>query len=154
MIRGIYFNFFPQRDEPVLNRASKNVDLQRYIWQISDYEELPDDGAFPSETILVSGKELEQVLQSTQSRVIDFAVMRAYLSQEDIVPIKNYADYSASECQMIILIYDCWNVEIYAKDLRLAQTIFQNMKEAGTLEGGKLEYITDENEGRTRMAVW
>jgi len=59
-----------------------------------------------------------------------------------------YEDFQKSCCQMLLFITDSTFIEIYSKNIQYINILYENAIEKNFLE---IEYITDENDGRTEF---
>ena len=57
---------------------------------------------------------------------IVFLKMQAYLEPENFKEIIALDDFNKSKCRLILLIYDCEYVEVYAKDKNIIQSVYSN----------------------------
>ena len=79
-----------------------------------------------------------------------FLKIQGYLKECDIKNIHTYKEFVDSNCNIIILIYDCEFVEIYSKNESTSILLFRRAKALGYKSCG---YITDDNDSRTKMDV-
>ena len=54
-----------------------------------------------------------------------------------------------SKCELVLLVADCTYVTIYAKRSKQIELMYENARN----QGYYVEYVTDENDGRTRLSV-
>ena len=74
--------------------------------------------------------------------------LQAYLTENPFVNIHTYEQFSASDCQIMVLVYDCKFVEIFIKDMRIIENVYKNALVCDYMD---LKYITDQNDGRSIM---
>lgn len=79
-----------------------------------------------------------------------FLKLQAYFENDRFFDIHSYQEFVDSDCQLLLLIYDCQAVEIYAKDQPEIKSIYENALLNGYTE---IQYVTDSNDGRTKMDV-
>lgn len=115
---------------------------EQEIYKVKD-NELKNEPLFLS-NVTIESKIFWNSLKDNEYYVV-FSELKAY-STEDIVPIKTYMDFQKSNCQLVLLIADCTIVTLYCKDPQLLETLY---KKAIIMEYKNIEYITDENNGRT-----
>lgn len=77
-------------------------------------------------------------------------VLNIYPKNVTISQISTYQEYKISQCEMIILMYDMLNIEVYAKK---KAWLLQLSNNAHTLEAVKVVLKTEETDGRTGMYV-
>jgi hypothetical protein len=84
------------------------------------------------------------------SFVCDVFLLHSYVGDVIDENIETYEDFLLSNCEMIILVYDCWNMEVYIKDkdklVQFTEMIKNNQSIIFTIK-------TIENDGRTGMYV-
>lgn len=125
----------------------KNINLDNYEWEIVEL----DASTKNNEDIeQICSKDIRKIVNSKEEYVTMFANIRTYPRKSKISIIDNYEDFVQSECELIILIYDVGEFEIYFKENELKEQILKNIKEL------KIDYTekTPENDGRTEMYVF
>ena len=90
-----------------------------------------------------------------QKHFIIFLKLQAYRSDEsntnaDFNNIDTFEEYINSNCQMVILIYDCEYVEIYSKNEQELHNFYLNALRSNF---SNVCMITEENMWRTRMNI-
>ena len=85
-----------------------------------------------------------------ESYTVIFANIKAYVYPIKYSSIENYDEFVKSECQLVILCTDVFYYEIYAKNIFMIEVLNNNAKENNFYD---VEYITDENDGRTSFSV-
>lgn len=78
-----------------------------------------------------------------------FADLKAYSKGEEVVDIETYEAFKESKCELVLLVADCTYVTIYAKRSKQIELMYENARN----QGYYVEYVTDENDGRTRLSV-
>lgn len=150
-IRGVSFRV-PQGRNDLLQEILDGIDIQTFSWYNvesqneawSDPEE--DEALFRKERY--DGAEFSRVIQ--QPHFVVFLKLEAYPPGENCPDIHSYEEFLKSSCLLMMLIYDCEFVEIFAKDAHITDTLLENAHRKGLLE---IALITDENDGRTRMDI-
>ncbi|MED2706607.1 DUF2691 family protein [Bacillus toyonensis] len=125
-----------------------------YKWHIG-YEEIHIDGnagscePFFGDNETIDGNELKRLVNGETYLAI-FAELKAFPKNAIVSEIATYNDFVSSECEIIVLMYDCYYIEIYCKDTKLIENICDYVKQQGYTD---IEY-KDENDPRTGMYVW
>ena len=150
MIRGVSFEV-PQGMGKILYQMLKCINVEEYIWyNISEQEEVhassPDDRFFEFDEY--SGSEFLDLIR--QECFIVFLKLQAYFTDGDFTNVHSYEEYQKSDCQLVVLMYDCYYVYIYAKDEGITQALFENALMCGYT---KVAYISDDNDERTGMDI-
>ncbi|MEQ2441818.1 DUF2691 family protein [Solibaculum intestinale] len=148
-MRGMSF-LVPNQYDSVLAKILEGILLEDYIWKIDEDEILLSrNGDFKDlfETHILKGQEFRKTVD-TNSYLVIFANIQGYFSLENHKDLETYQDFLNSTCQIVILICDTIYVEIYAKDRKIIEKIKFNAEYYGFEE---VEYITDENDGRTSL---
>lgn len=96
------------------------------------------------------GEDLKKIIDYNKYYLI-FANLKAYPRGANIIDVMSYEEYIASECQIILLVIDSVYITVYCKDLEKLEDLYDHIKRKGYKS---LEYITDENDTRTRLSVW
>lgn len=152
MIRGIAFRC-PRIGDTLLQEILDGINIFKYNWYsineqneawtyANDYEE-----EF-LEKVRYEGECLQKIIQ--KKHYIVFLKMEAYSEVTNIYNVHSYEQFQNSNCKMIILIYDCEYVEIYAKEQGDINILYENAKDKEFVE---IEYITDTNDMRMIMDV-
>ncbi len=103
-----------------------------------------DEALFPEEPSIVEGSDLKRLFKDNIYYVI-FADLKAYPKGEEVVDIETYEEFKESKCELVLLVADCTYVTVYAKDQEAIELMYENAID--------VEYVTDENDGRTRLSV-
>lgn len=125
----------------------KNINLDNYEWEIAELDACTKNGKDISQMF---SNDIRKIVKSKEDYMTMFANIRVYPQRSEISSIDNYEDFVNSECELIILIYDVGEFEIYFKKNELKEQILKNIKEL------KINYTekTTENDGRTEMYVF
>ncbi|MFS0862116.1 DUF2691 family protein [Fredinandcohnia sp. 179-A 10B2 NHS] len=152
MIRGISF-LIPNEWGNYLHKICNGIDITNYSWRIGDGEIIEDtddhSDLFKGYNREISGTELKSLIESKNYYTI-FADLQAYPTG-NISSIETYEEFIQSECEIIIIIIDSIYTAIYCKNAIIRKTLYQNALEAGFTN---IEYISDENDFRTRITAW
>lgn len=148
-IRGISLEI-NQKDPCILKGLLAPVCLERFVWFCPAWQE--EVWSRPSGTLFFTqecytGEELNALVEV--DHFVVFLRLEAYFSKIVNSEIETYADFKESSCQMILLISDCENVEFYIKDKNLLKNCLEEFSKNKKYKS--IEYITDENDSRTRM---
>lgn len=149
MIRGVSFKVLPSSN--VLYQVLGCIDIEKYCWHNIDSQNEAWDspqGALFFEKDYYNGKSFLKHIIS--KHFIVFLKLQAYFENGIFFDIHTYEDFKRSDCQLLLLIYDCKSVDIYAKDQIIIKDIYENALINNYTE---VEYITDSNDGRTKMDV-
>jgi hypothetical protein len=153
--RGISFEI-PNKYGNYIGEILKPVELSAFSWYIGGEESyLVENGTlgeplFPDEVYGMDGRFLKGIVENNNYYVI-FASLKAFPKERDVVDIRTYEQFLNSECQLVLLVIDCAYVTIYCKDKGTLKSLYDNSKTKGFVN---VQYITDENDFRTRLSVW
>jgi len=134
-----------------LFRILKGINIKEYCWyniisQDEVYEvDYKDD--FFKETYY-DGESFFQCIQD--DHYVIFVKLQAYFEGGKFFDIHAYEDFQKSDCQLLFLIADGNFVNIYAKSQEVIGRLYE---QAVANHCTEIEYITDENDHRTRMDV-
>lgn len=153
MIRGVTFKI-PQKKDNILWKILNCIDVQKYDWYniesqneswsyVNDLEER----YFLEENYYDGGSFSQEIFEE---HYIIALKLQAYLVGMDFFEIHTYEEFQKSTCQILLLIYDCEFVEIYAKEQNVIIAIYDNAQNNNFIE---IEYITDANDGRKIMDI-
>lgn len=150
MIRGISFEI-PQMMTTTLWDIFKGSDMGHYYWYIVPnqnevWNEFSEDDFFTEE--LYTGNDFLNLIRN--NHYIIFLKLQAYSELCIFKNLYTYDDFSRSNCQLVLLVNDCEFVEIYSKNLKITEQIFYMAVENGYKN---ISYITDKNDGRTKMDI-
>ncbi|ENQ3107278.1 DUF2691 family protein [Bacillus cereus] len=154
MRRGIRFEV-PNEYGSLLGEVLKPIDITVFSWRIGDGESymVENDqlgkGLFSEDRNIIDGVELKNLLEGNEYYII-FADLQAYLKGE-FSDIDTYEEFIGSKCQLVLLVVDCSYVTIYCQNKKDLELLYDNARDCGF---ENVEYITDENDTRTRLSVW
>jgi len=129
----------------IFNELLKGIDSSKYACDIQEFEIIFSDFTKIDENKL----NLEKLINEKKEYQAISANIRLFLKDSEFEKIDNYNDFKNSDCQLIILISDVFDVEIYLKDNELKDLIIQNLKENNI----SYKFKTKDNDGRNVMYV-
>ncbi len=150
IIRGVSFQI-PQMISDTLLQILKCIDIAQYDWyNIDSQNEVWSDSRQELffQANFYDGKSFALCIQ--EYHYIIFLKLQAYFPNSQCYDIHTYQEFVESDCQILLLVYDCEFVEIYIKDFAISQAIYQN---AILNHYTDVVYITDTNDGRTKMDI-
>ncbi|PFU37900.1 hypothetical protein COK86_26760 [Bacillus cereus] len=153
MKRGITVDI-PNEYDNLLWKVLMPIDISLFDWWVGSEESYLvargglDEALFPEEPSIVEGADLKRLFKDNIYYVI-FADLKAYPKGEEVVDIETYEEFKESKCDLILLVADCTYVTVYAKDQEAIELMYENAID----QGFYVEYVTDENDGRTRLSV-
>ncbi|ARK30222.1 DUF2691 family protein [Halalkalibacter krulwichiae] len=154
MKRGISFEI-PNEYGTFLGEVLKPIDTTVFSWRIGNGEsyivvddEL-DEELFSEDKKAIEGAELKKLLENNKYYII-FADLQAY-PKDEFSDIETYEDFIKSQCELVLLVVDSCYVTIYCKNKETIELLYKNATQCGFED---VEYITDENDTRTRLSAW
>ncbi|MBK5447116.1 DUF2691 family protein [Bacillus sp. TH22] len=153
MKRGITVDI-PNENDNLLWKVLKPIDISSFDWWVGSEESYLvargglDEALFPEEPSIVEGLDLKRLFKDNIYYVI-FADLKAYPKGGKVVDIETYEEFKESKCELVLLVADCTYVTVYAKDQEAIELMYENAID----QGFYVEYVTDENDGRTRLSV-
>ncbi|MFK4325953.1 hypothetical protein ABH963_003478 [Bacillus sp. RC55] len=154
MKRGIFVDI-PNENDNLLWKVLKPIDITSFDWRVENEESyfiLPDGlgtELFSEDNKVMSGLELKKLIKDNIYYLI-FADLKAYPKGEEVVDIETYEEFKESKCKIVVLVADGDYIQVYAKNQEEIEMMYENAID----QGFYVEYVTDENDGRTRMSVW
>lgn len=154
MKRGITVDI-PNENDNLLWKVLKPIDISSFDWWVGSEESYLvargglDEALFPEEPSIVEGSDLKRLFKDNIYYVI-FADLKAYPKGEEVVDIETYEEFKESKCELVLLVADSTYVTVYAKDQKEIKSLYENAQN----QGYYVKYVTDENDGRTRLSVW
>ena len=150
MIKGISF-IITQGRERMLWDILNNIDVVKYNWRnITSQQEAwikkGEEEFLPN--AFYEGGLLKQCIM--QEHYIIFLKLEAYLGEIGDADISTYEEFLKSDCQILLLIYDCEFVEIYAKEQNVVEALYETARYNDFKDIG---YITDETDKRKVMDI-
>ncbi|MBM4765129.1 DUF2691 family protein [Bacillus sp. B15-48] len=154
MKRGISFEL-PNEYGTFLGDVLKPIDITAFSWRIGSGEsykimnnELSED-LFPEDKKVMEGIALKELLENNSYYII-FADLQAY-PKGKIAEINTYEEFTKSDCELVLLVVDSCYATIYCKDKDKLELLYKNARDCRFED---VEYITNENDTRTRLSVW
>lgn len=154
MKRGIFVDI-PNENDNLLWKVLKPIDITSFDWRVENEESyfiLPDGlgtELFSEDNKVMSGLELKKLIKDNIYYLI-FADLKAYPKGEEVVDIETYEEFKEGKCKVVVLVADGDYIQVYAKNQEEIEMMYENAID----QGFYVEYVTDENDGRTRMSVW
>ncbi|MGG5791956.1 DUF2691 family protein [Bacillus nitratireducens] len=155
MKRGITVDILDGYDN-LLWKVLKPIDITAFDWQVMGREEAyiiignelgPE--LFSEDNEIMEGLELKKLIKDNIYYLL-FVDLKAYPKGKVLGEIETYEEFKKSKCEVVVLVADGDYIQIYAKNQEEIEMIYENALN----QGFYVEYITDENDGRTRMSVW
>jgi hypothetical protein len=155
MKRGITVDI-PNEYDNLLWKVLKPIDISSFDWQAVGREEayiIVGNGLgpelFSEDNEIMEGSELKKQIKDNIYYLL-FVDLKAYPKGEVLEEIETYEEFKESKCEVVVLVADGDYIQIYAKKQEEIEMMYENALN----QGFYVEYITDENDGRTRMSVW
>ncbi|MEF7654577.1 DUF2691 family protein [Bacillus thuringiensis] len=154
MKRGIFVDI-PNEYDNLLWKVLKPIDITSFDWRVENEESyfiLPDGlgpELFSEDNKVMSGLEFKKLIKDNIYYLI-FADLKAYPKGEVLEEIETYEEFKESKCEVVVLVADGDYIHIYAKGQKAIELMYENAMN----QGFYVEYVTDENDGRTRLSVW
>ncbi|MGG5737833.1 MULTISPECIES: DUF2691 family protein [Bacillus cereus group] len=155
MKRGITVDILDGYDN-LLWKVLKPIDIITFDWQAVGREEayiIVGNGLgpelFSEDNEIMEGSELKKQIKDNIYYLL-FVDLKAYPKGEVLGEIETYEEFKESKCEVVVLVADGDYIQIYAKKQEEIEMMYENALN----QGFYVEYITDENDGRTRMSVW
>ncbi|MEH7463057.1 DUF2691 family protein [Bacillus thuringiensis] len=155
MIRGITFEI-PNDYGQHLADILKPLEITTKNWLVEPEESYLvsnnqlDTPFFPDKQEVIGGATMHDLINSKCYYLI-FADVKGFAKGKNVTQITTYEEFVNSGCELIVLIADCSYATIYCKNKEMTEKLYENALEMGY---ENIEYITDENDGRTGMSVW
>lgn len=150
MIVGVSFEI-PQETTNVLWKILSSIDISKYFWCCDRTQTEVWDKTFQNDFFnqeYYTGDQFSQYVQNDH-RIV-FLKIQAHFSLGNFQNIHLYNEFVNSDCQILVLIYDCENVEIYMKNPMELLAIFENAK---ANDYQNVAVITDSNITREKMDI-
>ncbi|MBD3918947.1 DUF2691 family protein [Paenibacillus sp. PR3] len=154
MSRGISFVI---RNEygSVLKYMLAPLPVAAYNWYVGGEEsyrvvENEMEPLFTREYFGMDGSTLQQIIEHPNVYLI-FLGLKAFPFNSEIIDVRTYEEFLSSDCQFLLLIIDSVYVAMYCKDQILLADLYYNAMNLGY---EKVQYITDDNDFRTKLSVW
>lgn len=146
---GISFQI-PQEVAPLLYEMLGDSLSLKYTWhcdlnQSEVLNESQENNFFDAETY--AGAIFQHKIQ--ENHYLVFLKLEAYPQHKE-VKIQSYKDFLDSDCQIVLLVYDCEYVEIYSKSSLEIKELYENAKKASFTN---VQYILEEERDRFCMDI-
>lgn len=152
MIRGMSFEI-KKRGNRILKEIFENINVLKYCWY--SIEEQREAWCFVDsrekeflENEYYQGQDFLEAIR--KDHYIVFLKLEAYLEETNCYDIHSYEEFQNSKCKILLLIYDCNFVEIFAQDEKVIRKFYENARKK---KFGEIEFITDTNDKRTILDV-
>ncbi|MGP4041859.1 DUF2691 family protein [Gracilibacillus sp. D59] len=155
MKRGISFEI-PNEYGSILGEVLKPLEVHKYIWRSGGEESyiVEDDELgeplFTNEINCMDGLFLKELLEDNEYYLI-FVDLKAYSKGKNQEDIETYEDFLNSDCELVLLVVDSIYATIYCKEREQLERLYDNAQIKGF---DNLQYITENNDTRTRLSVW
>lgn len=155
MIRGITFGI-PNEYGRHLANILKPLEITTFNWLVESEESYfvsknqLETPFFPDEQEVIDGVTMHNLINRGCYYLI-FADVKGFPKGKNVTKITTYEEFVNSDCELIILIVDCSYTTLYCKNNEMTRKLYKNALE---MRYENVEYITDENDGRTQMSVW
>ena len=154
MKRGISFEI-PNEYGTILREVFKPIDTTVFSWRIGNGESYivvddeVDEALFSEDKKAIEGTELKKLLDNNKFYIVS-ADLQAY-PKGGFTEIETYEDFIESHCELVLLVVDSCYFTIYCRNKETIELLYKNAADCGFED---IEYITDENDTRTRLSVW
>ncbi|PSL36292.1 uncharacterized protein DUF2691 [Planomicrobium soli] len=154
MRRGISFEI-PNEYGKFLWEILEPVDVAAFDWRIGSGEtyrvvnDQLDKELFLDDKNVIEGRRLKNLLDVNKYYII-FADLQAF-PKNRVARVETFEEFLESSCELVLLVVDCSYATIYCKNQETIESIHNN---AITWGFESIEYITAENDPRTRLSVW
>lgn len=151
MIRGVRFIAKQSFDSKTLYQMLKCLPIEKYTWHnfLAQNEVWLDRNNTQVLTESVyNGEEFIKCIDI--NCYVIFLKLQAYLGDYSFSNIHSYEEFLKSDCSLLVLICDCDFVDIYVKDIKDANALYEH---ALKNKYSDISYITDENDTRYKMDV-
>lgn len=147
MIRGVFIKIIKRIDR-ILVELLNGINIGQYKWyNVKNQKEAwcLENGEKDEflKDIYYHGKDFEKIIN--RDHYLIFLKLEVFGENVKKVNIHTYEEFQNSDCQILILIYDCNYIELFSKEKDIIQSIYANLKEKDFAE---VEYITDKNDER------
>ena len=150
MIRGVSFTINRQVGD-ILHSMLSEIDAEKYYWHIVLSQTEALDELFENTIFLSEYYDGKAILGCNfHNSHIVFLKLEAYFEKKCANPILSYTDFQESDCQLLLLINDCENAELYVKSESLLHSAEKCIQKHHCYP---YSFITDENDKRIKMNV-
>ena len=146
---GIEFKYSFTLDN-FISKIFQNINLEDYKFYYRQQEIIFEDTKETKFKKIMNGYEIKNLIENNEKyMIVDLNLHVYYQNNKEILDLSNYDNFLNSNCQLVILIYDLENVEIYFKDNYLKEKILLNLSFLNI----KYKIKTLKNDGRTSFYV-
>lgn len=117
---GIRFTI-PNKHGQFLKVILAELNLKDYFWNIDDDEIFLTNNSYLFQENIYSNDDFLKIV-SAQDYYLVHACLQAWRTNQ-VTEINNYLDFKNSKCEILILIVDCEDIDIYAKNSSIISTI-------------------------------
>lgn len=154
MNRGISFEI-PNEYGSALKDMLAPFPIAAYNWYIGGEESYrvvdnEMEPLFAQAYFGMKGSELQQIIAHPNVYLI-FQGLKAFPFHSEVLDVRTYDEFVKSECQFLLLVIDSVYVAMYGKNQDLLADLYHNAVNQGY---EKVQYITDDNDCRTKLSVW
>lgn len=128
-----------------------NSIAKKYDWYVIDGQNDAWDSCMEHllfDRAVYDGSAFYETVQ--QEHFVIFLKLQAYFPNEPFVEILSYDDFRKSKCQLLLLINDCTQAELYIKDNTVIENTYQQLLRNGFCN---VRYLDDSNDRRVKMRV-
>lgn len=141
---GLKFEIKNEYDT-ILYKVLYNIDCSQYKWKIVEEEVLTHNTNNDNHNFFIKDKytndEFKKLIKKIHYPI--FLNLQMFKINSKIKSIENYNQYLNSDCELIIFILDNEFVEIYAKEQKMLEKIYDN---ALKFDFKNIEFINNRNE--------
>lgn len=137
----------PQTQEKALYKILEEIKISNFTWCISEDEAYLENNEDLFISSIFKGDKFSNIIAENNYYIINL-IAKAY-EEDDIAIIKSIDDFMNSKCKILILIVDVTHIEVYVKDTKMAQILFNNMNKYEF----NPRFISDENYRKT-FDIW
>ena len=156
MKRGISFQI-PNKFGSFLGDILKPMNISTFSWRVIPVESYLvvnaesdiDKDLFETDNIIKEGADLKNLLENNVYCIIS-ADLQAY-PKGKVSEIETYEEFVESECELVPFVVDSCYTVIYSKDKEKLELLYKNAEDFGF---ENIQFITDENDARTRITAW
>ena len=124
---GIEFKYSFTLDN-FISKIFQNINLEDYKFYFRQQEIIFEDTKETKFKKIMNGYEIKNLIENNEKyMIVDLNLHVYYQNNKEILDLSNYDNFLNSNCQLVILIYDLENVEIYFKDNYLKEKILLNL---------------------------
>lgn len=154
MKRGISFEISNEYGN-FLKEILEPIDITLYDWYIGGEESYAVENnhlepLFLQEIYGMEGTTLKHIIEKPNQYLI-FLNIKAFTKGKQVVEVSTFEEYVKSDCQLVLIVIDSSYVIIYCKENDKLEQLYRNAVVKGY---NKLEYMTNDNDFRTKLSVW